>query len=108
MAEAIHLTDDMFGAEVLKSDIPVMIDFWAIWCGPCMALSPTVEEIAKEYDGKIKVCKMDVDKQKNVPMQFGIRSIPTLLFFKDGKLADQVIGAVPKSQITSKIDALIG
>jgi thioredoxin 1 len=108
MAEAIHLTDDMFEAEVLKSDIPVMIDFWAIWCGPCMALSPTVEEIAKEYDGKIKVCKMDVDKQKNVPMQFGIRSIPTLLFFKDGKLADQVIGAVPKSQITSKIDALIG
>lgn len=108
MAEAIHLTDDMFEAEVLKSDIPVMIDFWAIWCGPCMALSPTVEEIAKEYDGKIKVCKMDVDKNKNIPMQMGIRSIPALLLFKNGKLADQIIGAVPKGQITKKIDALLG
>jgi thioredoxin 1 len=107
MAEVIHLTDDAFEAEVLKSDVPVMIDFWAIWCGPCMALSPTVDEISTEYAGKAKIMKMDVDKNKQVPMQYGIRSIPALLFFKDGQLADQIVGAVPKSQITAKLDALI-
>ena len=108
MGKAIELKDADFGTEVLKSDVPVMIDFWAIWCGPCMAVAPTVEEIATEYEGKAKICKVDVDSNKDIPMQYGIRSIPTLLFFKDGKLADQIVGAVPKGMITEKLDKLIG
>lgn len=107
MAEIVQLTDDTFEAEVIKSDIPVMIDFWAIWCGPCMAISPTVEELAKDYEGKLKVCKMDVDKNQQVPMQLGVRSIPALIFFKDGKVVDQIVGAVPKQAMAEKIDPLI-
>jgi thioredoxin 1 len=101
----MEFTDSNFQQEVLNSDIPVLIDFWAVWCGPCKMIAPFVEEIAKDYEGKVKVGKLDVDNNPNVSMQFGIRSIPTLLFFRDGKVVDQIMGAVPKNMITSKLDA---
>jgi thioredoxin 1 len=101
----IEITDSNFEQEVLKSDVPVLIDFWAVWCGPCKMIAPYVQEIANEYSGKIKVGKLDVDNNPQVSMQYGIRSIPTLLIFKGGKIADQIIGAVPKNMITGKLDA---
>ena len=101
----MEFTDANFQQEVLNSDIPVLIDFWAVWCGPCKMIAPFVEEIAAEYEGKVKVGKLDVDNNPNVSMQFGIRSIPTLLFFRDGKVVDQIMGAVPKNMITSKLDS---
>jgi thioredoxin 1 len=101
----MEFTDANFQQEVLNSDIPVLIDFWAVWCGPCKMIAPFVEEIAKEYDGKVKVGKLDVDNNPSVSMQYGIRSIPTLLFFRDGKVVDQIMGAVPKNMITSKLDS---
>lgn len=102
---ALEITDANFDSEVIKSDKPVLIDFWAVWCGPCKLIAPVVEEVAKEYDGKFKVGKMDIDNNPNVAMKYGIRSIPTLLIFKDGKVVDQIVGAVPKNVITSKMDA---
>jgi thioredoxin 1 len=99
----IEVTDSNFEAEVLKSDKPVLIDFWAVWCGPCKMIAPTVEEIAKEYDGKLKVCKLDVDSNPQTAMKYGIRSIPTLLIIKDGQVAEQMVGAVPKRQMVDKI-----
>lgn len=101
----MEFTDANFQQEVLNSDVPVLIDFWAVWCGPCKMIAPFVEEIAKEYEGKVKVGKLDVDNNPNISMQYGIRSIPTLLFFRDGKVVDQIMGAVPKNMITSKLDA---
>jgi thioredoxin 1 len=101
----IELTDANFEQEVIKSDVPVLIDFWAVWCGPCKMIAPYVEQIAGEYQGKVKVGKLDVDNNPQVSMQYGIRSIPTLLIFRDGKIADQIIGAVPKKTITEKLDA---
>lgn len=102
---ALELTDANWEQEVLKSDVPVLVDFWAVWCGPCRMIGPIVEEISSEYNGKIKVGKMNVDENRNTPMQFGIRSIPTLLVFKNGEVVDKVVGAVPKSTITSKLEA---
>jgi thioredoxin 1 len=107
VSEPIHLTDASFEEEVVKSDLPVLIDFWAIWCGPCKMIASSMEQLAAEYNGKVKVCKMDVDEHPNTPARFGIRSIPTVLFFKDGEVIDQVIGAVPKSVLESKLIALI-
>ena len=107
MSEPISLTDDNFSEEVLQSDQPVLVDFWAAWCGPCRMVAPIVEELAGEYDGRAKVCKLDVDAAQKTAGEFGIRSIPTLLIFKEGKVADQVIGAVPKTQITEKLDAVL-
>ncbi len=107
MADPIVLTDDNFESEVLESDRPVLVDFWATWCGPCRMVSPIVEELAGEYLGRAKVGKLDVDSAQKTAQEYGIRSIPTLLIFREGKVADQVIGAVPKVQITEKLDAVL-
>ena len=107
MSEPIALTDDNFSEEVLQANEPVLVDFWAAWCGPCRMVAPIVEELAGEYHGRAKVCKLDGDAAQKTAGEFGIRSIPTLLIFKEGKVADQVIGAVPKTQITEKLDAAL-
>jgi thioredoxin 1 len=99
----VELTDSSFETEVLKSTLPVLIDFWAIWCGPCRMVSPVVEEIAGDYAGKLKVGKVDVDSNPATAMQYGIRSIPTLLLFKDGQVIEQIVGAVPKRVIVDKL-----
>ena len=91
--DVVTLADGTFDAEVLKSDIPVLVDFWAVWCGPCKAIAPVVEQIAKDFKGKVKVAKMDIDHNQQVAQKFNIRSIPTLLVFKGGKVVDTVIGA---------------
>ena len=101
----IEITDANFENEVVNSEIPVLIDFWAVWCGPCKLIAPTVEELANDYQGKVKVGKLDVDNNQMVATKFGIRSIPTLLIFKGGKIVDQIVGAVPKSAIIQKLDA---
>ncbi len=102
---AITITDANFDEVVLKSDKPVLIDFWAEWCGPCRMVGPIVEEIAKEYDGKAIVGKVDVDSNPNISMNYGIRNIPTLLFFKGGQIVDKQVGAVPKSILANKLNA---
>ena len=94
-------------SDILASDLPVMIDFWATWCGPCRMLAPVVEEIAQEYDGKVVVAKCDVDDADEVAMQFRIRNIPTLLFFKGGEMVNRLVGAVSKQEITAILDSLI-
>jgi thioredoxin 1 len=101
--EPMELTDANFENEVLKSDLPVLVDFWAVWCGPCRAVAPIVEEMAKDYAGKLKVGKVDVDQNAEVSMRFGIRSIPTLLLFKGGKVVEQVIGALPKPKLVAQM-----
>ena len=103
----IEITDDNFETEVINSDLPVLIDFWAVWCGPCKMVAPIVEELATEYDGKAKIGKLDVDSNQQTSIKFGVRSIPTLLLFKDGELKDTIIGAVPKTNIVEKLNALV-
>lgn len=107
MSKEITLTDDNFKSEVLESDVPVLVDFWATWCGPCRMVGPIVEEIADDYDGKAKVGKVNTEDNAKITGEYGIISIPTLIFFKDGKPVDQIIGAVPKDAITKKLDALL-
>ena len=101
---AIELTDTNFDEMVLKSDKPVLVDFWAEWCGPCRMVGPVVEELSKDYDGKALVGKVDVDSNPGISMKYGVRNIPTLLIFKGGEIVDKQVGAVPKSVLASKID----
>ena len=98
-----EFTDANFEAEVLKSDLPTLVDFWAVWCGPCKQIAPMVDAIADEYKGKFHIGKMDVDNHQVVPQQYGIRSIPTLLIFKGGKVVGQVVGAVPRTKLEAEL-----
>ena len=107
MAEYVTLNDNNFKEEVIESKIPVLIDFWAEWCAPCRLIAPIVEEIADEYQGKLKVGKLDVDNNPQTSMNYGIRSIPTLLIFKEGKPVETIIGAVPKKEIVDRLKPLL-
>lgn len=104
---AIEVTDSNFDEIVINSDKPVIVDFWAEWCGPCRMVAPIIDEISKEYEGKAVVTKCDVDSNPRVASKYSIRNIPTVLYFKDGKIADKQVGAVPKSNFVAKLNALI-
>ena len=104
MSEHIHhVTDDTFEPEVLQAGMPVLVDYWAEWCGPCKMIAPILDQLATEYQGKVKVAKLDVDSNIKTATRYNVRSIPLLLFFKDGKVVDQIVGAVPRTQIESKL-----
>ena len=109
MSDAVtSVTNDTFDQVVVESQIPVLVDFWATWCGPCKIIAPVVEELAKEYDGKMAFTKVNTDENPDLASRFNIRGIPTLMIFKEGKMIDQVVGAVPKAQLKTKIDAALG
>ena len=103
----IHVTDATFEAEVLQSSVPVLLDFWAPWCGPCKMIAPILDQLAEEYDGKVKIAKMNVDENQGVPAQFGIRGIPTMIVFKDGKNVANKVGALVKPQLEAFLNASI-
>jgi thioredoxin 1 len=107
MAKALVVSDGTFEQEVLQSPVPVLVDFWAAWCGPCKAIAPVVEELAGEYEGKMKVMKLDVDENPRTPTTYGVQSIPTLLIFKDGRPAERIVGAVPKKLLVDKIQSVV-
>ena len=108
MSELIqHVTDDTFEPEVLKSTLPVLVDYWAEWCGPCKAIAPVLEELAKEYSGKLKIAKVDVDSNTEIPKNYNIRGIPTLMLFKNGNMEAMKVGAMSKSQLTAFLDSNI-
>tara|TARA_S200000501_G_C20728680_1_gene701805 strand:- start:63 stop:386 length:324 start_codon:yes stop_codon:yes gene_type:complete len=107
MSQIQHVSDDSFEEEVLSSKTPVLVDYWAEWCGPCKVIAPVLEEIAKEYDGKMKVCKLDIDANETTPPKYGIRGIPTLMLFKDGNVEATKVGALSKSQLTEFLDSNI-
>ena len=100
----MHVTDSDFEQQILKSEVPVLVDFWAAWCGPCRTVGPLVEELAGEYQGKVKIAKLNVDDNKQTPQKYGVKGIPTLMLFKNGAVVDQVVGAVPKSRIQDMLD----
>lgn len=104
---ALEITDANFEELVVKSDKPVVIDFWAVWCGPCRMIAPLIEEMGKEYDGKAVIGKLDVDNNPTVTSKFGVRNIPTVLFLKNGEVVDKQVGAVPKSVLVQKLEALL-
>ena len=108
MSKTVAVTDDTFESEVIQSDNPVVVDFWAEWCGPCKAIAPVVDELAEEYDGRVKFAKVDVDSNPNTPQKFGIRGIPALLIFKDGDKVGQLVGAAPKAKLVQSIEAAMG
>jgi len=101
---ANEVNDKNFSLEVLQSDLPVLVDFWATWCGPCKSIAPILDDLAKEYSGKVKIAKLNVDENRQTPSQYGVRSIPTLILFKGGKILEQVVGAVPKTRLVSIIE----
>jgi thioredoxin 1 len=100
----LHVNDKNFAEEVLNADLPVLVDFWATWCSPCRSISPIIEELAKEFTGRVKVTKLNVDESPATPSQYGVRGIPTLILFKGGKILDQIIGAVPKARLIAMIE----
>ena len=104
MSDISHVSDDTFDAEVLNSDVPVLVDYWAEWCGPCKVIAPVLEEIAAEYNGKMKICKLDIDANENTPPKYGIRGIPTLMLFKNGNLVDTKVGSLPKNMLLSWLE----
>ncbi len=104
MSHPVDVTDDTFDADVLKADVPVLVDFWADWCAPCKMIAPIVEDLAEEYDGRVKFAKLDVDSNPKTAMSYGVRGIPTLLIFKGGTPVNQVVGAVPKSVLKGKLE----
>jgi thioredoxin 1 len=103
MSQLQYVTDEQFDTEVLKSEVPVLVDFWATWCGPCRLITPIIEELQGEFTGRAKMFKLDVDNNQKTAMQYGIRSIPTILIFKGGQVVDSIIGAVPRQQIESRL-----
>lgn len=107
MSNAKAITTGEFDQEVIKSSVPVLLDFWASWCGPCKMIAPHVDALAQDYDGRVKIGKVNVDEEPEIAEKYGIMSIPTLLFFKDGKVVDQIVGAVPKPAIASKLESLL-
>ena len=107
MDYTIDITDDTFDDEVVKSDVPVIVDFWAEWCGPCKIIAPIVDDLAKEYEGKVKFAKMDIDDNPKTPVTYGVRGIPTLLIFNNGGPVDQIVGAVPKQVLKQRLDKAI-
>jgi thioredoxin 1 len=106
-SEIRHVTDDTFEPEVLQSETPVLVDYWAEWCGPCKSIAPILDEVAKEYEGRLKVAKINVDENQNTPAKFGIRGIPTLMLFKNGNVEATRVGALSKSQLTAFLDSNI-
>jgi thioredoxin 1 len=107
MADIVETSEDTFDADVIETETPVLVDFWAPWCGPCKMVAPVVEELAEEYDGRLKVAKVNVDDNPQLAMKYGIRGIPTLLIFKGGEVAEQVVGFLPKQALAEKLDSVL-
>jgi thioredoxin 1 len=106
--QIVHITDDTFEAEVLKSEQPVLVDYWAEWCGPCRMIAPILDEIAADYSGRVKICKLNVDENQATPPKYGIRGIPTLMLFRNGNVEATKVGAVSKSQLVAFLDGSLG